>query len=286
MAGSSVEGAATISSPAAFLSMSASSSSRYSSWYFSGSNSRGERAHELARHLLLALARFARRFGQWLFTVDREHLVGEAHRLEHERAVDRTDRDQRLLRPEHEAPDRDLPELLHHVGEEAVGLGVVLVGNEVVRLLEEDRVDVGEVDEVLDLDLAGRLRLERGDLLGLDHHVLAGLELVALHDPVVRDLFARLLRHPPQADAGAGAFFELVEADVLGPRRGDHPDRHGDEAEADRSGPNCVGHEGAPEVNSARFRAYYLRRSWPLGPRVRDARRAKPTSRSADGSSG
>ena len=122
---------------------------------FLGIELRGERADELARHLLLPLARFARRLRQWLFPIDREHFVGEAHRLEYERAVDRADRDQRLLRTEDETPDRDLPEFLHHVGEQAVGLGVFLVGNEVVRLLEEDRVDVGQVDEVLDLDLRG-----------------------------------------------------------------------------------------------------------------------------------
>ena len=40
-------------------------------------------------------------------------------------------------------------------GEQPVGLGRVLVGHEVVGLLEVHGVDLGEVDEVLDLDLPG-----------------------------------------------------------------------------------------------------------------------------------
>ena len=53
--------------------------------------------------------------------------------------------------------------------EQAVGLGRVLVGDEVVRLLEVDGVDLGEVDEVLDLDHAAGLRLERGELVVVEH---------------------------------------------------------------------------------------------------------------------
>ena len=95
------------------------------------------------------------------------------------------------------------------------GLRRVLVGDEVVGLLEVDGIDLVEVDEVLDLDLVAGLGLERGELVGLDDHVVAALELVALHDLVVRDLFAGLLRDLAVPDAGAGLLFELVEADVL-----------------------------------------------------------------------
>ena len=115
----------------------------------------GERVHQLARHVQLALARLGAPSRSTL-AVGREHLVGVAHRLE-ARASPSTGRmatsasfDRSTNRP-----DRDLALVLHHLGEQAVGLGRVLVGDEVVRLLEVHRVDVGEVDEVLDLDLAG-----------------------------------------------------------------------------------------------------------------------------------
>ena len=48
---------------------------------------------------------------------------------------------------------------------------------------------------------AAGLRLERGELVVVEHHVVAVLELVALHDLVVGHLFAGLLRHPAVADA-------------------------------------------------------------------------------------
>ena len=241
MAGSSVGSGATISSPAAFFSMSASSSSRYSSWYFSGSNSEASELDELARHLHLAFGGLAGGLGDRAFAIGREHLVGVAHRLEHEHAVDRADRDERLLRPHHEAADRDLALLLHDVDEQAIGLLGALVGDQEVRVLEVHGIDLGEVDEVLDLDLAARLGRERGELVGLHDDVAARLDLVTPDDAVVADLFTRLFRDPPVADPGVGAFLELMEAHVERLRGRDDTHGHGDEAEADGSGPDGAG---------------------------------------------
>jgi len=61
-----------------------------------------------------------------------------------EQTVERTDRDQALLGPDHDATDRDLVELAHRVDEEPVGLLPLVVGNQVVRLLE---VETGSISD-------------------------------------------------------------------------------------------------------------------------------------------
>ena len=52
------------------------------------------------------------------------------------------------------------------------------------------RVDLREIDELLDLDCFRLLRLERLQLARLDHHVAVRRQLVALDDLRVRDLLA------------------------------------------------------------------------------------------------
>ena len=54
-----------------------------------------------------------------------------------------------------------LPRLLHGLGEQRVGLERRLVGGHVVRRVVEERVDVDEVDELLDVDRAAGLGVER-----------------------------------------------------------------------------------------------------------------------------
>ena len=194
--------------------------------------------------------------------VGREHLVGVAHRLEAQHAVDRTDRDEGLLRAQHEPTDRDLASSSSITSTSSrYGLGRVLVGDEVVGLLEVDGVDLGRgrrSPRSRSWRLA--LGLSAAELVALDDHVLTALELVALHDLVVRDLFAGLLRDPPVPDAGAGLRLELVEAHVLRARRRHQPHGHRHESEADRSGPDGAGQGGPPRSPVA----YYLRRSWHL----------------------
>ncbi len=74
-------------------------------------------------------------------------------------------------------------------------VAVLAVGGEEVRLVEVDRVDVGEIDEVGDLDRARRSRGDRGQLLGGEDHVLTAAEVVPLHDVAVGDLLAAV-SHP------------------------------------------------------------------------------------------
>jgi len=78
-----------------------------------------------------------------------------------------------------------------------------------------DRVDLGEVDELLDVDRLGRLGIERVELLGVDQDVAIGAELIPLDDLLERHLIAGRRIHPFLADPGAGLAGELVEADRL-----------------------------------------------------------------------
>src|SRR5262249_6449331 len=152
--------------------------------------------------------------------------------------------------------------------QQRVRLLASLVGDEVVRLLEVERVDLVEVDELLDVDLVAALGTERVDLRLLHDHVLALRDLVAALDVVGGDFLTGLVGNLAVADARAGSLLELVEADVFALRRTDELHGHLDETEADRAGPNRARHR----VPS------YL---WPLGapePRIRAGHRC--TSRS------
>jgi hypothetical protein len=106
----------------------------------------------------------------------------------------------------------------------------------------EDRVDVRELDEVLDLDRLGLLGLQRLELPGLDDHVAVGGQLEALDDVLVRDLVAGRRVDALLRDAYAGFAAELVEAHGLAVDRAVELDRDGDQAERDRPGPDRTRH--------------------------------------------
>jgi len=79
----------------------------------------------------------------------------------------------------------------------------------------EDRIDVGELDEVLDLDGLRLLGLERLELAGLDHDIAIGSQLEALDDVLVGDLVARRRVDAALRDAHAGLAAERWKRTVL-----------------------------------------------------------------------
>jgi hypothetical protein len=155
-----------------------------------------------------------------------------------------------LLASEHEPADRHLLEVGHGVEQEPVGLGGAPVRRQVVGALEEDRVDLLQVDEVLDLDHPGGLGSEGVHLLLVHHHVLTGRDLVALDDLLVGDLLAGDLRDLAVADPGTRARLELVESHVLGPGGRHQLDRHGHQPERDGSAPDGAWHVSPPLLGS------------------------------------
>src|SRR6185503_17576999 len=105
-------------------------------------------------------------------------------------------------RAQHEQSDRDHAGGLHRPQKEHVRLlGGATRRRDVVRLLEEDRVDLRELDELLDLDGAAALRPDELELLVAHRHEVSRRQRVAADDVARADLMLRLRR---DSDAGPG----------------------------------------------------------------------------------
>ena len=172
-------------------------------------------------------------------TVDigtRHDLVGEAHGRHRQHAVERPHRGQVLGVAHDDRADRHPFPVLHRRQQQLVGLlGGVAVGRQPVGPLVVDRVDLGEPDEVGDLDRAGRRRPQLVEFVLVEGHVAALADLEAQLDVVRVDLLARLLRHLAVADARARLLLELVEVHVVVADGGERLDLHVHQTEADRS---------------------------------------------------
>ena len=106
----------------------------------------------------------------------------------------------------------------------------------------KDRVDLRELDEVLDVDRLGLLGLQRVELAGLDHDVAVGRDLEAFDDLLVGDLLVALRVHALLRDAVVRLARELVEAHGLAVHGAVQLHRHRDQPEADRACPDGTGH--------------------------------------------
>ena len=189
-------------------------------------------------HLDLTVGRFDVGPRQTVELLGAHDLVGEVHRRQDQRVTDRPHRRQVLLGAHHDPGDAHHSGVLHGRQQQAIRLGAPVVGHQVVRAVEEQRVDVVEPDEVLDVDGVRRLGIERLQLLGLDQHIVAGRDFVALDDLVVGDLLVLLRAVPLLVDPGAVRLVQLVEPHVLLAHRGEQLHRHVDQPEADRAAPN------------------------------------------------
>jgi hypothetical protein len=147
-----------------------------------------------------------------------------------------------LLGAHDETGDADLLRLLHRRGQQLVRLGRRLVGHEVVTRVVEQRVDVDEVDELLDVDRAHRFGVQCGELVVADGDVLTGGELVALDDVLVGDIALVGARDPLHLDTGTRLGVDLIEVDGLTGHGTEELHRDVDQAEADRSAPNGARH--------------------------------------------
>ncbi len=105
-----------------------------------------------------------------------------------------------------------------------------------------DRVDLGQLDELLDLDRAGLLGRQRVQLPGLDHDVAFGRDLESLDDLLVGNLFSGLGIDALLGDAHARLAGQLVEADRLAVQGAVELHRDAHQSEADRAGPHRAGH--------------------------------------------
>ena len=128
----------------------------------------GEGFHELLRDRQLALGDLDAVVGDLVDPVLRDDLVEVDERVHLQQVAVRADRDERLLVADDDLRDGDLVRLAHRVEQELVRLRPARPGRQVVRVVVEDRVDLGQVDEVEDVDRLRAPRLERVELAGLD----------------------------------------------------------------------------------------------------------------------
>ena len=242
LAGSSTAGWATISWPSAFCSISGQHPVAVLVAVLLRLEVGRQRLDQLPGHLQLPVRHLGVGAGQAVERLGRHDLVGEEQRLEAQHVAHRPDGGQVLLGPQHQPGDGHLVGVLHRLEEQRVGLRRPLLRHQVVGPLVVDRVDLVEVDEVLDVDRPGGLGVERLELLRGDDHVPVGRDLEALDDLLVGHLLAGLGRHPLLADAGARPLLQLVEPHVLGGDGAEQLHRHVDQPEADGTAPDRSRH--------------------------------------------
>src|SRR5215212_3315070 len=173
--------------------------------------------------------------------LDGPHFVGEAHGRERQSPVAHAHQRQVLLGAHHEPAEGGAIGLAHRLDKQAVCAQRALAlagGHEPVRVVEVERVDVAEVDEGLDVDRARLARLDGGELLVGDHHLLA-------FEVLLRAVAALLDRH-------LVLVVDLAEVVVEVALCGDELDRHIDQPEAQRPAPQRACHQRpAPRLASS-----------------------------------
>ena len=220
------------------------SASRYSSWYFSGSNSPVIADDELLGHRQLGRLEVGLFLGQ-VEVLRRADLIRPVEGREEHRVGERIERGERLAVLDHDLADRREALFGEHRLEQVEGLPADLVGLDVVGLLHELRVRVVAIGlrELLDLDRADRLERNLLKVLVCDHDVLVGRVFVALDrvgagDDVVVDWAIRLHLDPREV-----LLVEHVEADLVARlRRQIELDRDRHQPELDRSLPHRSRH--------------------------------------------
>ena len=165
-------------------------------------------------------------------------LVREVHRLEQDRPLVLAQRGQVLLLADHDLRDRHLPRLVERFREQPVRLLGAVLGHEVIRLPEVDRVDLVEIDEVADVDRVRELDVEAVDVLVGQLDVPALLDLEPANDVLGVDVLAGVLSDLVVADWHQVVLVEKVKLQLLRLRGRVHLHRDADEAERDRPAPD------------------------------------------------
>src|SRR4051812_44245346 len=172
-----------------------------------------ERIDELFRHLDLALGGLASRSVE-LQLVRAHHLVVEAQSVEGYHVLERANGHQVLPVVEGEASDPRPSTAAERLVEQAVGvLGVAAA--DVVGLLVEDRIDVGGLDEVVEVDDLAAVAGRGLDLVLLEDDVPVLAHLVALDHLLVRDLLVLLGAHALVLDPASVPGVHEVEVNAL-----------------------------------------------------------------------
>ena len=124
------------------------------------------------------------------------------------------------------------------VAQQRIRLGGGLLGLEVIRLVEEHRVDLTGRHELGDRDLLARLVGQRGQVLVGEHDHLPVGRLVALGDVIEGHDVTANAAHPLVADLPAIGPVDLAEGDVMVLGRRVELDGHIDQPEGHRALPH------------------------------------------------
>ena len=144
-------------------------------------------------------------------------LVGVAQQRTDEPLLQRLERDDVLAVGENHAADRDLVHLPDGLPDHREGVVTDLaVGTQVVRTDQIARVDVGRVDELVDLDGPRRLQRQLLELLLGDLDVLSFVEFVAPDYVLIRYLVTGIGVDLHVLDPVTGRSIELIERDLFG----------------------------------------------------------------------
>jgi len=142
---------------------------------------------------------------------------------------------------------------LHRLNKQLIRLASRVFRHGEVRGLVIKRIDVLEIDELLDFHAARRGRSDLLDLLLLDKYVAVLLVFVTLHDfgslhlALAGGAELRLL------DAGFALGVKLVKVDGLAARGREQADRDGDQPESQIAGPNRGRHVTFLSLRNAAF---------------------------------
>ena len=121
-----------------------------------------------------------------------------------------------------------------------VGFVAAFLRLEIIRFVEIHRIDLLQVDEILDVDGLGRLEIDALKILVVQDDELPFFVFVAFHDLVPRNFLAVLLRDAFVIDRAVILRSQQAEFQLFLPRRRIKRDRDIDEAKTDTALPDCT----------------------------------------------
>ncbi len=165
-------------------------------------------------------------------------FIAEVHGFEADDSVRWAEGSEILLATHGELGDADLAGFLHGFHEQFVGLFGVLLGDEVIRLVEVDGVDGGEVDEVLEFDDSAGLWGDGFDFFVAEDDVFVGGDFVAFDHVFAVDFLAVVGADHLLLEADFVLVVEEVECDAFFAHGGVEFDGDVDHSEGEGAGPD------------------------------------------------
>src|SRR5262249_31535807 len=148
-------------------------------------------------------------------------FIGIAQQRADQPLAQRFEGDNVLAAGEHYAPNRDHVHVADGLADDSESVVAHLaIGTQVIGPDDVPWIDLVALHELVDLNRARRLQRDILELLARHLHIGVGIDLVSLDDIVAGNLFTGVRIYLQVFDAVAGVLIDLVEADLVGRRRG------------------------------------------------------------------